>query len=78
LREGSPLSARLLERAADDLDAGGPVYAVPSERGREWERAGTALALRFMGVPLRLLEVGAGADLNLLWDQFRYEGAGVA
>jgi hypothetical protein len=151
-RGGSLLYAHLLEQAALDLEAGGPVRDVLSERTEE--PPGRALALRFMGalhrlvlvgrapglaafypsvggvadaadpwpafrsavadhrheirrlldrpcqtndvgrsaamlpgflqvarawgLPLRLLEVGASAGLNLRWDHFRYEGAGAA
>ena len=149
---GSPLYAALLERAAGDVEAGGPAWAVLASHvapGR-----GGALALRFMaavhrlvltgqapqlarhypsaggdagvpgawpalrallaeptarlrelvarpcqtnevgraaalvggflqvaaatGLPLRLLEVGASAGLNLRWDRFRYGGGGAA
>lgn len=151
-RLGSPLYARLLARAADDLAAGGPTWRVlrdlPVERadaaplglagavhrlvllgrapelapfypsaGGRWapeagedpwpafravlerhERAlrelaplpiqtnevgrsaallgGFLLVGRETGLPLALLEVGASAGLNLLWDRFRYEAGG--
>jgi hypothetical protein len=32
---------------------------------------------RATGLPLRVLEVGASAGLNLRWDAFRYEGSGM-
>jgi hypothetical protein len=149
---GSPLYAELLERAAQDAEAGGPTVAllapwaaaaagdVPAIRmlgavhrlvlegkaselarfypsaggdagaGDPWpalrdvldhhgERiaevmrrpvqtnevgrcaallGGFLLVARETGLPLRLLEVGASAGLNLRWDQYRYEqdGAG--
>jgi hypothetical protein len=149
---GSPLYADLMERAALDVEAGGPVldvlaghendpgkYAVslrlfgglhrlalmgragalarhlPSTGGdgdpdgawsamlavlrdeAEWLRHGlltppqtnevgrsAALLVGFhtvgleTGLPLRVLEVGSSAGLNLRWDQYRYEPAGGA
>lgn len=148
-REGSPLYAALLEKAASDVDVEGPVWAVLGDYGDEPGTA--AVSLRFMAAvhrlvldgtlpelarhypsaggaghahdawplfrqalidhreeiralvakpcqtnevgrsaamfggflevahrakrPLRILEVGASAGLNLRWDQYRYESA---
>lgn len=143
---GSPLYAALLERAAEDVEAGGPVWEVlrgheedprfsvlglrllgavnrmaitetepelaAAYEARDASRAWTALhdaigrnsaelrrlvdlpvqtnevgrcnALLFgfltvaaeTGMPLRLLEVGASAGLNLRWDRFGYSADG--
>ncbi|MFL5876670.1 MAG: DUF2332 domain-containing protein [Solirubrobacteraceae bacterium] len=39
---------------------------------------GFLLVARTTGLPLRVLELGASAGLNLRWDAFRYEGEGRA
>src|SRR5436309_4748184 len=52
-RLGSPLYASLFTRAADDAEAGGPVFEVLE--GREGDELGSALALRFGGAVHRLV-----------------------
>ncbi|MCI2237389.1 DUF2332 domain-containing protein [Paenibacillus sp. TRM 82003] len=54
---GSPLYARLLTRAADDVLAGGPVRLVLA--GHEDDPPGAALPLRLLGVAHRLALSGA-------------------
>ena len=80
---GSPLYAHLLERAAADAEAGGPVHALLEPFDAPNLRA-DALALRFMAAVHRLVLMGAaprlaahfptaggGAGLEGAWDAFR-------
>lgn len=60
-RLGSPLYAGLLELAAADAEAGGPVARVLD--GRDMDPAGSALALRLMGAVHRLVLEGKAAAL---------------
>ena len=68
---GSPLYAGLLERAADDAEAGGPVAELL--RGRERDAADSMLALRLMGAVNRLVlrgEAPALADLYAAGERY--------
>ena len=79
---GSPFYAALLEHAADDLEAGGPVRQVLE--GFEGESGWSALALRLMGAVHRLVltgrlpelarrypSVGGDGDAQAAWPVFR-------
>ncbi len=59
---GSPLYELLLERAADDVLAGGPVAAVLD--GHSADEPGTMLPLRMMGAVHRLVLKGEGTELE--------------
>jgi hypothetical protein len=58
---GSPLYAELLERLADDLDAGGPTATVL--RGHEADPGPSGLALRLVGSVHRLVLAGSAPEL---------------
>jgi len=69
----------LLRRMADDVRAGGPcLAALPAYvQTNEVERSRALLpgfleVVRQTGLPLRLLEIGASAGLNLRWDHFPF------
>jgi len=64
-RIGSPLYAGLLERAAADFEAGGPVAEVLA--GHEDDPADSMLALRLMSAVNRLVLRGAEAPLGALY-----------
>ena len=77
---GSPLYAYLLERSADDTEAGGPTWSVLA--GHESDPPGSALALRLMGAIHRLVLQGrapllaahypsAGGEPRDAWPAFR-------
>lgn len=60
---------RVTARTADPLQT--------NEVGRSVALLGGYLAVARTGLPLRVLEVGASAGLNLRFDHFRYEAGGV-
>jgi hypothetical protein len=62
-RLGSPLYAELLGRAAEDIEAGGPAWAVLEGQEADPKDSSAALALRLMGSVHRLVLEGAAPDL---------------
>jgi hypothetical protein len=75
-RLGSSLYASLLLRAAEDAEAGGPVWAVMS--GREKDPLGSALALRFVGAVHRVVLEGNAPDLAAYYPSVGGDVAGDA
>jgi hypothetical protein len=66
-----------VEEHADDLRDLVGRHCQTNEVGRAAALVGGFLAVaRSTGLPLRVLEVGASAGLNLHWDRFRYGGGG--
>jgi hypothetical protein len=68
-RLGSPLYAELLERTAQDVEAGGPAWEVL--RAQREEPTFSALALRLMGAVNRLVLAGEEVDAFAGWEAFR-------
>jgi hypothetical protein len=79
---GSPLYARLLEHAADDVEAGGPCWTVLD--GHEADALGSVIGLRYMAAVHRLVlrgaapalarhyaSAGGNADAGDAWPDFR-------
>lgn len=80
--DGSAAGADFVDAVAehvDELVAGLGVGVQTNEVARCATLAvGFTEVLRTCGLPLRLLEVGASAGLNLRWDRWRYESAGTS
>jgi hypothetical protein len=69
----------VLRRNAADLRVSLELPVQTNEVGRSAALLfGFLAAAKGTGLPLRLLEVGASAGLNLRWDRFRYEADGFA
>lgn len=69
-----PVFRRFLEDRRDEVIAGMRRSVQTNEVGRSAALLGGFLEVaRCTGLPLRLLEVGSSAGLNLRWDHFRYQ-----
>ncbi len=64
-----------VDRFADEVADGTTEAVQTNEVGRSATLVGGYLTAARLGLPLRILEVGASAGLNLRWDHFRYQAA---
>ena len=73
-----PVFRALVEDRFGEVQAGLDRPVQTNEVGRSAALVGGFLEVaRVTGLPLRVLEVGASAGLNLRWDRFRYEARGL-
>ena len=64
----------VVERLGDEVGVGTNEAVQTNEVGRSATLVGGYLTAARLGLPLRVLEVGASAGLNLRWDHFAYQG----
>jgi hypothetical protein len=74
--EAWPAFVEVLEREADALRELLPRPIQTNEVARCAALVGGFLEVARNGLPLRILEVGSSAGLNLRWDHYRYEARG--
>jgi len=75
---GSPEAVReafttTVARLAGEVAAGTDEAVQTNEVGRSAALVGGYLTVARLGLPLRVLEIGSSAGLNLRWDRFRYQ-----
>jgi hypothetical protein len=71
-----PIFRSVLESEADAIRALLPRPIQTNEVGRCAALVGGFLEVARSGLPLRILEIGSSAGLNLRWDRYRYEARG--